>query len=513
MPFGMGAHVPDAATIDGNRPVAVLISLSLCQGVVLPPGGGLHWEVTGSGNSPADPADFGGAFPFGNVSYGPGANGTVLFYDSWVFANGALWVNVSGDVDPEGDQGFTVTLSNISSPTGAMLGNVTASGIIREDDATVVPLVTNTSISIDATNVSHPEGNSGVSDFFFTVTRSGDTTGTSSVQYAVSGSGVHPADASDFHLGVLPSGIVTFTPGQTSSSIMFAVDPDLVQEYDENFTVTLSNPTGAVLANATGGATILNDDTAALLDDYPESTSTTGYLSIGGSITGNIDAVGDVDWFSANLSAGVIYQFDLRGVSSSAGTLPDPVINSIYDSSGAIIPGTWNDDGGNGYDSRLNFTPSSSGHYYIAACGFGVNVGTYTLGLTDVSHAVTAATLSLAATDAVLNEGNAGVTEFTFTVIRTGDTTGSSSVHWAVSGSGTNPADLADFGGIFPSDMLSFAPGQTSTTITVQVSGDVDFESDNGFTVTLSHPQGATLGISTTSTSIQDTASGGYGLA
>ena len=129
--------------------------------------------------------------------------------------------------------------------------------------------------------------------------------------------------------------------------------------------------------------------------------------------------------------------------------------------------------------------------------------------------------LSIAATDAVKLEGNDGsapATEFSFTVTReaagnqiilqgftdpaqlgnedfifAGDATGESTVTWTVGGIGPNPADDQD---VLPpfSDTLTFLPGETEKTVTIQVNGDLDFEPDEGFTVTLSEPTGARLG-------------------
>ena len=59
-----------------------------------------------------------------------------------------------------------------------------------------------------------------------------------------------------------------------------------------------------------------------------------------------------------------------------------------------------------------------------------------------VDYTATAgATMSIAATSAVKPEGNAGSTAFTFTVTRSGDTSGASSVNYAVTGSGASPAN------------------------------------------------------------------------
>jgi hypothetical protein len=79
-----------------------------------------------------------------------------------------------------------------------------------------------------------------------------------------------------------------------------------------------------------------------------------------------------------------------------------------------------------------------------------------------------APSLAIAAADAVKFEGNSGLTPFTFTVTRSGPTTGATSVNWAVTGSGANPANAADFGGTLPSGTLSFAAGETSKTINGQ---------------------------------------------
>jgi hypothetical protein len=114
------------------------------------------------------------------------------------------------------------------------------------------------------------------------------------------------------------------------------------------------------------------------------------------------------------------------------------------------------------------------------------------------------------ATDSYKYEGDSGTTIYTFTATRDGDTNGTASVDWVVAGHGANPADGLDFiGGVLPSGTISFAAGETTKTISVEVSGDVDYESDEGFSVTLENPVGASLGSSTVSTSINDRASGG----
>ena len=116
-------------------------------------------------------------------------------------------------------------------------------------------------LAIAATSASQTEGNSGSKAFTFTVTRGDNTTGSNNVDWAVTGSGSNPANATDFAGGLLPSGVVSFAPGESSKVITVDVQGDTTVELNENFTVTLSNATnGATITTATATGTINNDD-------------------------------------------------------------------------------------------------------------------------------------------------------------------------------------------------------------------------------------------------------------
>jgi Ca2+-binding RTX toxin-like protein len=202
----------------------------------------VNWAVTGSGTSAANATDFvGGVLPSGTVSFAAGETSKVIT------------VNVQGDTTLEPNENFTVTLSN---PTnGATITTATAVGTIQNDDEAVPTL------AIAATNANQTEGNSGSKAFTFTVTRAVNTTGANNVNWAVTGSGTSAANATDFVGGVLPSGTVSFAAGETSKVITVNVQGDTTVEPNENFTVTLSNPTnGATITTATAIGTIQNDD-------------------------------------------------------------------------------------------------------------------------------------------------------------------------------------------------------------------------------------------------------------
>ncbi|CAN7457392.1 DUF4082 domain-containing protein [Phenylobacterium sp. LjRoot219] len=115
-------------------------------------------------------------------------------------------------------------------------------------------------IGLTTPSVSHAEGNTGVTTFDYTVTRTGSTTGASSVSWAVTGSSANPANAADFQGGLLPSGTVNFAAGETSKVITLSVVGDTTTEQNEGFTLTLANPSGATLGTATATGVITNDD-------------------------------------------------------------------------------------------------------------------------------------------------------------------------------------------------------------------------------------------------------------
>jgi len=87
-------------------------------------------------------------------------------------------------------------------------------------------------------------------------------------------------------------------------------------------------------------------------------------------------------------------------------------------------------------------------------------------------------------------EGQSGTTNMVFQVVRTSTTNKrTTSVDWAVTGHGTNPASANDFvGGVYPSGTITFPPGQHTQTIVIPVQGDTTAELTEEFLITLSNP-------------------------
>jgi hypothetical protein len=204
----------------------------------------VDWIVAGSGLSPANAADFGGNFPSGTVSFA--ANETSQL----------ITIAIAGDLLVESDEGFSVTLSNarLDDNTPQNIPDPVAFGTILNDDQ---------SFSVVAANASVAEGSSGSTQVGYTIHRTGDLTGTVTVDYVVTGS--NGGNAADVVGGVLPTGTLTFGPGVDQLAVVFNVIGDIVAEADESFTLTLSNPSAGTLAVDTAVTVVLNDDTNYVL--------------------------------------------------------------------------------------------------------------------------------------------------------------------------------------------------------------------------------------------------------
>ena len=119
-------------------------------------------------------------------------------------------------------------------------------------------------------------------------------------------------------------------------------------------------------------------------EDFAANISTAGRIAVGDTATGKIGSTGDRDGFAVELVAGRTYIIDLRGSPTGDGTLNDPYLRGIKGPDGSRIAGVSNDDGGEGYNSQLNFTPTESGTHYIIAGAYS-GLGTYEVEVRDVS--------------------------------------------------------------------------------------------------------------------------------
>ncbi|PSJ36534.1 Calx-beta domain-containing protein [Allosphingosinicella deserti] len=393
------------------------------------------------------------------------------------------------------------------------------------------------------------EGQSGTTPITFTVSRGSDSNVAASVDYAVTlAGGATGADASDFAAPVL-SGSLAFAAGEFSKTITLQIAGDAVNEADEGFVVTLSNPgNGATIADGSATGTIINDDAVvspgapfvneihydnagtdtgeAIEIAAPSGTNLAGWSLIlysvsSGATTGTVygtvalsGIVGDQDDGYGTL------QFAVSGLQNGAQdgfALVNPAgqVVQFLSYEGAFVAangaaagltstdiGVAEDSGtGVGLSLQLTGAGASAADFSWTSAGpssFGsVNEGQDFVG-PDATGLVSVG-------DARVIEGDGGVQQLVFTVQRAGGLGQQASVDWVLNLGGS--ADTADLGAGQPlSGSVSFAPGVSSVQIAVAVAGDTIGEGNETFNLLLANPAGniAISDASATGTIVND---------
>ncbi|ARU59149.1 serralysin [Oleiphilus messinensis] len=133
------------------------------------------------------------------------------------------------------------------------------------------------------------------------------------------------------------------------------------------------------------------------VDDFAANNLTVGRINPGDVVVGEISDSDDVDFVAIDLLPGVAYLFQFEGTATGGGTLTDPYISGLYDDE-LFELGYSNDDGGEGNNAQVTFTPSVAGTYYIGLSGYNA-VGSYTLKVSGeddyVSNLKTSASVSV----------------------------------------------------------------------------------------------------------------------
>lgn len=438
-------------------------------------------------------------------------------------------IGVLGDLVDETDETFNVLLSFASG--GTTITDGTGVGTIIDDDQPGGFRIQ------DAVVV---EGDSGSKSAIFEVELTAALGVPVTVNYATAN--VTATAGSDY---ASQAGTLTFAPGQGTQFITIAVNGDAVAEGDETYTVTLSNSSSpsAGLIDAVATGTIINDDPAqadevrirlvatsdqaglipivdavdlgdtfylqvlvtdlrsinaadklvgaAFLDVFYESNLVTAtgktyntpfyteYTNRPPDITapGALDEIGGTIDFG-NYSPGGLYASEIRMttitmVASATGIVnftPDPadLINPFHDTlvrnpnAGPLDPTQF-----------LVVSPAN-----IEYVGTSVEIGSNSISISD----------------AQISEGNSGTTNLVFTVTRFRPDSGipTATVQFStVAGIGTATSGV-DYNPT--SGTLTLGLGSAAQqTVTVQVIGDLTFENNENFLISLSNAVGATI--------------------
>jgi hypothetical protein len=357
-------------------------------------------------------------------------------------------VNAFGDEVDEADE--TATL-NLSGATHATVGDGSGLLTITDDDS---------GPSITINDVTAFEGTgAGTTAFSFTATLSAPSEQTVTAAYATqNGTAAAPGDFAT------ASGTLTFNPEDTTENVVVNVVKDAFAEPAETFTVVLSTPTNASIADGTGTGTINNDD-------GPAAT-----LSIADDTTPESEAA----VFTITLS-----QASAQAVTVQVSTSPDDATPTAdYDPAGAtktITAGSTSttftvpivDDTIDEPSEDFDVTLSNATN---AAIADGSAVGT----ITDDDD-----TPSISVGDVTAGESSGTATVgLTLSNARSVDVT----VHYATANGTAETEDYTSTSGT-----ATFTAGSTSTSFGVPITSDSVDEASETVAITLSTPTNATI--------------------
>jgi Calx-beta domain len=136
--------------------------------------------------------------------------------------------------------------------------------------------------SLTVNDVTVTEGDAGTKNAVFTVMLSASSADPITVDFATAdGSATMPDDYAS------TSGTLSFAPGELSKQVSVAVVGDTLDEPHETYTLNLSNPLGATIADARGAGTILdNDPLVSLSVDDVSASEGSGQASFHVSLSG-----------------------------------------------------------------------------------------------------------------------------------------------------------------------------------------------------------------------------------
>jgi hypothetical protein len=378
----------------------------------------------------------------------------------------SIVIPLVGDILDEFDESFSV---NLVYPLNAPIADARGVGIIIDNDP-------EPNVSINDVLVT--EGNNGTPIANLTVSLSMVSGKPISLQYSTqNGSATSGVDY------LSTAGTVSIAPGSLSANVPVQIKGDTTFETDENFIVTLSNPTNVVIDDGQGQVTITNDDPlpAITVDDVNVLEGQSGTTSANFRVrlaNASYQTV-EVSYSTANgtATAGNDY-VATSGTLTFAPGETETIIATTISGDGSVEPDE---------TFFLNFSSPVNAR-------IGDGQGKATILNDDVGVQFTATSYDVVE----------GAKRLNITVMRIGDLSGNTAVNYLTTDTDTFTVGCADTvknqGGAFGRcdfatsfDTLTFTAGESSKTLSIPILDDSWAEGNETFSVGLINPTGASL--------------------
>ena len=326
------------------------------------------------------------------------------------------------------------------------------------------------SLTVSPTSVTED----GTANLVYTFTRTGATTSALTVNYGITGT----ANSTDYTGATPGTGkTITFAPGSSTATLTIDPTADTTVEANETVALTLATGTGYTVGTTTAvTGTITNDDlpsitlavspssvtedgTSNLVYTFTRSGVTTNALTVnytlGGTATLNTDYTRTGTTNTVTFAAG----------SSTATVIVDPTADTTVESNETVA--------------------------LTLATGTGYTVGTpNTVTGTITNDDVTLPSITLSLNYSGISESSPS--NFVYTFTRTGVTTNALTVNYNIAGT----ASATDYTGATPGNgkTITFNPGSTTTSITIDPTADTVVEPNETISLQLAAGTGYSIG-------------------
>ncbi|MCA2682545.1 MAG: hypothetical protein IM501_01110 [Microcystis sp. M046S2] len=373
-------------------------------------------------------------------------------------ATATVIVDPTADTTVESNETVALTLAT---GTGYTVGTPNAAtGTILNDD---LPSIT---LAVSPSSVTED----GTANLVYTFTRSGVTTNALTVNYTLGGTATNGTDYTS-----IPTS-VTFAANSATATVIVDPTADTTVEPDETVALTLATGTGYTVGTPnTVTGTITNDDTSVTLAVSPTSVTEDG-------------------------TANLVYTFTRSGVTTNALTVNytlggTATLNTDYTRSGTNNTVTFAAGSSTAtviVDPTADTTVESNETVALTlATGTGYTVGTPNAATGTITNDdVTLPSITLSLNYSGISESSPS--NFVYTFTRTGVTTNALTVNYNIAGT----ASATDYTGATPGNgkTITFNPGSTTTSITIEPTADTVVEPNETISLQLAAGTGYSIG-------------------